>query len=104
MRNSDRRAAIPAAARRVRSIARRTLLGGAALALALAARGAAAEQETPEAEKIKQADAHYRNQPNGQQRCEICLQFLPPHHCRIVQGPIEPHGWCQFFAARDNAH
>ncbi|HXZ00931.1 MAG TPA: sigma factor [Stellaceae bacterium] len=56
------------------------------------------------ADKIKQADAHYRHRPNGQQRCEICLQFAPPNRCRIVRGPILPHGWCQFFAARDNAH
>jgi hypothetical protein len=103
LRNKPSGAAIPSVASRGRPVARRALLGGAALAVALAA-GRAVAAETPEVEKIKQADAHYRNQPNGQQRCEICLQFLPPGHCRIVQGPIEPHGWCQFFAARDNAH
>ncbi len=56
-----------------------------------------------EANKIKQADAHYQARPNGQQRCEICLQFLPPGHCRIVQAPVTAQGWCQYFAARDNA-
>jgi hypothetical protein len=39
-----------------------------------------------------------------QQRCEICLQFEPPDHCKIVQSPITSHGWCQYFAARENAH
>ena len=64
----------------------------------------AAAQETPEADKIKQVNAHYQHQPKGQQRCAICLQFQPPNRCRIVEGPIEPTGWSQFFAARENAH
>jgi hypothetical protein len=85
------------------SLSRRELLGGAALALGFAAAGSAAAAETPEAEKIKQADAHYQNRPQGQQRCAICLQFEPPSSCRIVAGPIVPTGWCQFFAARENA-
>jgi len=55
-------------------------------------------------QKLKQADAHYRAQPNGQQRCEICVQFKPPGSCQIVAGPISPTGWCQFFTARENAH
>lgn len=91
-----------------KSIPRRALLESAALALGIAAAGGAARraaaQQTPEADKITQADAHYRNQPNGQQRCAICLQFAPPNRCKIVQGPITLHGWCQFFAARENAH
>lgn len=86
-------------------VSRRAVLGtAAALAAAATTMGPASAQETPESQKIKQSDAHYQNRPNGQQRCEICLQFEPPSHCKIVQGPISSHGWCQFFAARDNAH
>lgn len=85
------------------AISRRTLLGGAALAVGVAATSrvpmsAAAEQ------KVSQADAKYQDQPKGQQRCEICLQFQPPNACRIVEGPISPKGWCQYFAAKENAH
>ena len=87
-------------------VSRRGLLGalavaGAALRPALPAR---AEEATPEAEKITHADAHYQLVPKGQQRCEICLQFEPPSHCKIVRAPIYPKGWCQYFAARENAH
>ena len=84
---------------------RRSVLGGIARLLAAAAscglvfRKAAAQQE----QKVSQAEAKYRNQPNGQQRCEICLQFEPPQTCKIVQGRISPKGWCQFFAAREGA-
>jgi hypothetical protein len=90
-------------------LSRRALLERAALALgAVAVAGhagsAAAEEELKEADKIKQTVAQYQNQPKGQQRCEICLQFEPPSKCKIVQGPISPKGWCQYFAAKENAH
>ncbi len=54
--------------------------------------------------KLSQAQARYQTVPNGQQRCGICLQFRPPNSCDLVDGPIDPTGWCQFFAARDDAH
>lgn len=65
---------------------------------------AADDQEIAEEDKIKKTDAQYQQQPKGQQRCEICLQFEAPNKCKIVQGPINPKGWCQYFAARENAH
>ena len=85
------------------TISRRALLGGAALAVGAAAtirtsRRAAAQQ------KVSQADAKYQDQPKGQQRCEICLNFQPPNVCQFVESPISPKGWCQYFAAKENAH
>jgi hypothetical protein len=84
-----------------KSIGRRLLLqtaGVTAIGLSVAGRAAAA------AAKIGQRDAKYRDHPNGQQRCAICLNFEPPKSCKLVAGPIVPAGWCQFFAARENAH
>ena len=72
-------------------------LTGCCAAAALTS-GAAAE------DKVKKQEAQYQNSPKGQQRCEICLQFESPNHCKIVEGDIVPKGWCQFFAARENAH
>jgi hypothetical protein len=87
------------------AISRRALIGAAiALAAADGRAPAAADEPIKEADKIKQADAKYQKEPKGQQRCEICLQFQPPSSCKIVQGPIAPQGWCQFFAAKENAH
>ena len=85
------------------TISRRALLGGAALAVGAAAtisgsRWAAAQQ------KVSHADAQYQDQPKGQQRCEICLNFQPPNVCGFVESPISPKGWCQYFAAKENAH
>lgn len=92
-----------------KAISRRSLIVRAASATAALAGGGSlspslADEEIKEADKIKQSDAKYQNHPNGPQRCEICLQFMPPATCKIVQGPINPQGWCQFFAARENAH
>ncbi len=87
------------------SLSRRKLLGGAAFALGVA--GAAARRAIPVAAadetKLDKLAAQYRDHPNGQQRCEICLQFQPPDHCQLVAGTIAAKGWCQYFAARDNA-
>lgn len=83
-------------------LSRRALLA-AGLAAASRLRPAVAEQEVREGDKISQADAQYQRRPKGEQRCGICLQFLPPNRCRIVQGQIVPQGWCQYFAARENA-
>ena len=55
-------------------------------------------------DKVSKATAKYQDRPNGQQRCEICVNFQPPKSCRFVAGDISPKGWCQYFAARDNAH
>ena len=90
-------------------LSRRALLERAGLAIAVlstvgAARRALADDEIKEADKIKQTDAHYQRFPKGPQRCQICLQYAPPDKCKIVQGPIFPQGWCQFFAAKENAH
>ena len=93
-----------------KSMSRRALLESAVLVpgiLVLGILGAgpvAAGKEIAEKNKIKQTDAHYQNQPKGLQRCEICLQFNAPNKCKIVQGPINPKGWCQYFAAKENAH
>ena len=81
-------------------ISRRALVQGAALAGAALTpwRQAAAQQ------KISKQAAKYQDQPKGQQRCEICINFQPPNQCRMVQGEIAKNGWCQLFAARENAH
>jgi len=90
-------------------ISRRAWLEGTAVAVGATFAGgpawrAAADEAVPEADKIKKTEAQYQQQPKGQQRCEICLQFEAPSKCKIVQGPINPKGWCQYFAARENAH
>jgi hypothetical protein len=85
------------------TISRRALVGGAALAIGAAATISASTRAAAQ-QKVSQADAKYQDHPNGQQRCEICLNFRPPDACQFVESPISPKGWCQFFAAKENAH
>jgi len=84
-------------------ISRRALVGGAAVVVGVAATTGVSRSE-PAQQKVSQADAKYQDQPKGQQRCEICLQFQSPNSCQIVEGPISVKGWCQYFAAKENAH
>jgi len=78
------------------AIGRRTVLrGGLVLALtAGAARTAGAQQKA--AKKMVQ----YQEKPKGTQQCDLCLQFIPPDSCKLVESPINPKGWCSLFAAK----
>jgi hypothetical protein len=86
----------------VGAMPRRVLLWGAGAALS-AGFACAAARDAMAQQKASKAEAHYQDQPKGQQRCEICLNFQPPNQCRFVEGQISPKGWCQFFAAKENA-
>lgn len=50
--------------------------------------------------KISQKAVAYQPQPNGDKRCDKCLQFQPPSACKIVEGTISPQGWCKVFVAK----
>ncbi len=81
------------------TVSRRVILTGTALALGAAATGAAATRAEAQ-QKISQANAKYQDHPNGAQECDGCIQFQPPNSCKIVDGTINPKGWCQFFGAK----
>jgi len=84
-----------------RKVTRRRLIECAALLAGLAVGGIS--REAAARTKLKKRVAKYQDHPKGIQRCEICLQFRPPGTCQLVEGEISPHGWCQYFAARENA-
>ena len=80
-----------------RAILRHIAVSAAAFAACGPLRRAAAQQ------KVSKEEAKYQDQPKGVQRCEICVNFRPPNQCQFVDGQISANGWCQFFAARENA-
>ena len=82
-------------------ISRRGFLQGTAAGVAAAAVGL--DSTTAEAHISKFA-AHYRNRPNGRQRCGLCRHFRPPHGCARVRGRISPYGWCRLWAPRGHRH
>jgi hypothetical protein len=77
-------------------LSRRSLLQGAAAARILGATPdrAAAQQ------KISKVAVNYRDHPDGDKRCETCVQFQPPNACKVVEGAISPQGSCRIFMLR----
>jgi hypothetical protein len=57
-------------------------------------KAAAAQQKA--AKKIVQ----YQEKPKGAQECDTCLHFVAPNTCKLVEGPINPKGWCALFAPK----
>jgi hypothetical protein len=80
-------------------ISRRVVIARTALAVGAAATGAMATRASAQ-QKISQANAKYQDHPNGNNQCDGCVQFQAPNACKIVDGTINPHGWCQFFGAK----
>ena len=48
--------------------------------------------------KISQKAVAYQDHPEGDKRCEKCAQFQAPNGCKMVDGTINPQGYCRIFA------
>ncbi|MBD3790356.1 MAG: high-potential iron-sulfur protein [Campylobacterales bacterium] len=45
----------------------------------------------------------YQTHPNEGKSCKKCLHFVPAtNECRIVEGNIDPNGWCTAFFQNPN--
>jgi hypothetical protein len=49
------------------------------------------------APKISKKAVAYQDYPDGNKRCEKCVQFQPPDACKMVEGPVSPQGSCRIF-------
>jgi hypothetical protein len=48
--------------------------------------------------KAPQASVKYQGQPNGDQRCGTCVNFIAESStCKVVDGQISPTGWCTLW-------
>jgi hypothetical protein len=89
-----------------RSVSRRSFIGGAALLAGAAAAGALVSPNVRAQQKVPQASVKYQDKPNGNQKCAGCLQFVPGNSptakgtCKVVDGAIDPNGWCQIWVAK----
>ncbi|HYW90941.1 MAG TPA: high-potential iron-sulfur protein [Gammaproteobacteria bacterium] len=49
---------------------------------------------------------NYQDKPSGKHMCSNCMHFCPGPSakamgtCKVVKGPISPHGWCAAWAAK----
>jgi hypothetical protein len=75
------------------------LAGMALVPLLLVSRNVAAA-------KLAKADVRYQDRPHARKDCDDCLQFIPGATakargtCKIVEGPVSPHGYCLAFTPK----
>jgi hypothetical protein len=50
--------------------------------------------------KISKVAVNYQDHPDGDKRCDKCIQFQPPDACKVVDGSISPQGSCRIFMLR----
>ena len=79
---------------------RRTVLRtGLILATAgVAGAGAARAQD----QKIEQNLVQYQEMPKDGAKCSGCVNWVPPNACKIVNGTINPNGWCVAYAPKES--
>ena len=83
---------------------RRVVLKSMGVILGVAAVGAVLVPKI--ADMISKAWVRYQDNPEGDQYCAGCVNFIPGvtpaanGTCMIVEGAISPHGWCTAFAQR----
>ena len=53
----------------------------------------------PAQPKISKIAVNYQDHPDGNKRCDKCIQFQPPDACKVVEGTISPQGSCRIFVA-----
>ncbi len=75
---------------------RRTMLRAGLCALTACLVPAWASAQPKIAPKLVQ----YQEKPKGPQECDNCLHFVAPASCKMVEGKINPKGWCQLYAPK----
>ncbi len=59
-----------------------------------------------QAAKASKGSVEYRDEPNGEEQCSNCMQFIPGKtpetngKCKVVEGGISPRGWCTVYVKK----
>jgi hypothetical protein len=68
--------------------------------------GLATTVKAQAATKVPQSVAQYQETPKNGQKCDLCKYFIAGSSptangtCQLVEGSINPNGWCTLFAAK----
>jgi hypothetical protein len=82
-------------------LSRRALLASGMLAMPVTAALITLRPELGAAQqKVAQKLVQYQLKPKNNQKCSLCLHFVPPDSCKVVDGKINPDGWCALFAPK----
>jgi hypothetical protein len=49
------------------------------------------------ADKLTKIQVRYEVPAKGMDHCRDCKHFIGPNRCKIVEGDIQPNGWCEKF-------
>ena len=52
--------------------------------------------------KVAQAAVQYQEMPKDGQECDKCVNWVAPNACKIVEGNINPKGYCIAFAPKES--
>ena len=84
-----------------RKLSRRSLLTRAAAVAGAALTASVVPVERASAkQKVSKEAMKYQDKPNGEQRCSNCQQFVAPASCKVVEGAINPNGYCIAFVKK----
>ena len=75
-------------------LSRRSVLGGTIGAVGVLVGAVSLAKAQP---KISKVAVNYQDHPDGDKRCDKCIQFQPPGACKVVDGTISPQGSCRIF-------
>jgi hypothetical protein len=64
------------------------------IAVSATSRAAQAQQ------KVSKQTVHYQSSPKGGHQCSGCSNFVAPSSCKVVQGTISSHGWCEIWTPK----
>jgi len=78
-------------------LSRRAMLGGVIGAVGILGTTPNLAKAQP---KISKVAVNYQDQPDGDKRCDKCVQFQPPDACKVVEGAISPQGSCRIFVLK----
>jgi len=82
-------------------VSRRAVLAKGLGVLAVVVSLTAIDPSASEAQKkMAQKMVQYQQKPKDGHKCSTCLHFVPPDSCKLVEGKINPDGWCSLFAPK----
>ena len=87
-------------------VSRRGFLKGSALLASIAVVSATGVMTREAVAGVPKAAMQYVDHPNGSMECSNCIQFIPgpsakaDGKCKIVDGAISPHGYCNAYSAK----
>lgn len=83
------------------TIASRRTVIRAGLSLGLGAVALTGFASTASAQKVDKTAVMYQDTPKDGLKCSGCVNFVAPNACKIVEGEINPNGWCGAYAPKE---